>query len=177
MGILFLAIGLALLRDTSFDQRVIGPLEVDDLINLASYFFAGAALSLVWRLGERYAILIGAAGLILLLFIRDDISSLQPIGLAACIIGLGRSRAFAWFARGGDGPYGMYVFAWPVQQISLHLIGSFWLSLTVAFAVTAAIGYATWHGSERRALMQRDALAEFIRSAFRRRRIAASDPA
>jgi len=175
--ILVLAVALALLRATSFDDRALGPLEIDDLVNLASYFFAGAALSLVWRIGDRAALSIGAAGLIGLLAVRADIIELQPIALAACIVGLGRSRAFASFARGGDVSYGMYVFAWPLQQVSLHLIGSFWLSLAVAFAATVAIGYVTWHGFERRALTQREALAEVIRNAFRRRWIAARDPA
>jgi peptidoglycan/LPS O-acetylase OafA/YrhL len=176
-GILALAVALTLLRDASFDHRVIGPLEIDDLINLASYFFAGAALSLMWRIGDRHALSIGAAGLIGLLLIRDEVIQLQPLALAACIIGLGRARAFAWFARGGDASYGMYVFAWPVQQLSLHLIGSFWLSLALAFVATVAIGYATWHGFEHRALMRREALAEFMQNVFRRRWIAARDQA
>ena len=46
----------------------------------------------------------------------------------------------------------MYVFAWPVQQFVLLLVAPFWLSLLVAFLVTAAIGYATWHAFEKRAM-------------------------
>ncbi len=65
--------------------------------------------------------------------------------MAAAVIGLGSSHAMAWFAKGGDASYGMYVYAWPVQQFALLLIGSFWLSMLVAFVVTTAIGYATWH--------------------------------
>lgn len=177
IAILMLAVVLSLLRATSFDGQTIGPLEIDDFVNLASYFFAGAALSLVWRIADRTALLIGAAGFIGLLLIRADIAAPQPIALAACIIGFGRSRAMAWFARGGDASYGMYVFAWPVQQLSLRLIGSFWLSLALAFVLTVAIGYATWHGFERRALAQREGLAEFIRSAIRKRRATVSGPA
>ena len=56
----------------------------------------------------------------------------------------------AWFSKGGDASYGMYVFAWPVQQFVLLLVAPFWLSLLVAFLVTAALGYATWHAYERR---------------------------
>jgi peptidoglycan/LPS O-acetylase OafA/YrhL len=175
-SILAVAIALSLLRTDTFDGRTIGPLEADEFVNLASYFFAGAALSLLWRSAEHRALLIGAAGLAALLLIRDDVTALQPVALAACIVGLGRSRAFAWFARGGDASYGMYVFAWPVQQFALQLTGSFWFSLALAFAATVAIGYATWHGFERRALMQREALAEFMRNAFRRRQ-ALRDPA
>ena len=66
----------------------------------------------------------------------------------------------AWFSKGGDASYGMYVFAWPVQQFCHLLIGSFWLSMLVAFLVTTAIGYGTWHGFEKRALSYRKRLAQ-----------------
>lgn len=165
VSILALAVALSALPMGALDGHTVGPLEIDDFGNLASYFFAGSALSLVWHFGDRYALALGAAGLIVLLLVRSDITVLQPIALAACVIGVGRSRAMAWFARGGDASYGMYVFAWPVQQLSLHFIGSFWGSMAIAFAVTVAIGYATWHGFEHRALMQREALARFLRSA------------
>lgn len=164
-SILVLAAALSALPMRALDGHTVGPLEIDDFGNLASYFFAGSALSLVWRFGDRYALVVGAAGLIGLLLVRSDTTILQPLTLAACIIGLGRSRAMAWFARGGDASYGMYVFAWPVQQVSLHFIGSFWGSMAIAFAVTVAIGYATWHGFERRALMQRETLAQYMRTA------------
>ncbi len=86
----------------------------------------------------------------------NELTVLQPIALAACVLGLGSSRAMGSFARGGDASYGMYVFGWPVQQLSLQLIGPFWWSFALAFGVTVAIGYATWHGFERRALAYRD---------------------
>lgn len=165
LGILFLGVGLALLRLTDADKVFIGPLEVDDLINLGSYFFAGAMLSLVWRSFERHSVIIGVTGLIaLVIVVQSDLTTLRPIALAACVVGFGSSRAMGWFARGGDASYGMYVFGWPVQQLSWHLFGSFWWSFALAVCITVAIGYATWHGFERRALTQRDRMAGAIRS-------------
>jgi peptidoglycan/LPS O-acetylase OafA/YrhL len=71
----------------------------------------------------------------------------------------------AWFAKGGDASYGIYIFAWPLQQFSLLLIDSFWLSMLAAFAATTALGYATWHLFEKRAMSSRKSFAESIRSA------------
>ncbi len=176
-GILILGLGLALLRMTDLDDLVIGPLEAGDFINLASYFFAGAVLSHGWRFCGRHSLAVGVAGLLaLIVAVRYELTVLQPIALAACVLGFGSLRTMGWFARGGDASYGMYVFGWPVQQLSLHLIGSFWWSFAVAFAVTVAIGYATWHGFERRALSCRDRLATAIRSVFRTPRSAAGEP-
>ena len=176
-GILVLGIGLAILRTVDTDGVVIGPLEAGDFINLASYFFAGAVLALGWRFCARRALAVGLAGLLaLIVAVWNEFTVLQPIALAACVLGLGSLGTMGWFARGGDASYGMYVFGWPVQQLSLHMIGSFWWSLAIAFGVTVAIGYATWHGFERRALSYRDRLADVIRSALRTPRPVAGKP-
>jgi peptidoglycan/LPS O-acetylase OafA/YrhL len=170
LGILLLGIGLVLLRLADADKTLIGPLEANDLINLGSYFFAGAMLSLGWRYCERHSVAIGFAGLITLVVVaQSELTVLQPIALAACVLGLGSSKKVGWFARGGDASYGMYVFGWPVQQLSWHLFGSFWWSFALAFAATVAIGYATWHGFEHRALSRRDQVADAIRRVLRRR--------
>lgn len=168
IGILVLGIGLAVLRLTDTDDLMVGPLDVDDFVNLGSYFFAGAVLSLGWRFCARRALALGMGGLLVLVFaVWSELTVLRPIALAACIVGFGSSRAMSWFARGGDASYGIYVFGWPVQQSALHLIGSFWGSFAVAVAVTIAIGYATWHGFERLALSYRDRLASTIQRALR----------
>ena len=133
----------------------LGPFEAFEFFRLGSYFMSGAALAVIWPWIGRHAIAIGAAGLIAVVAVRNLVAVdtvLNSLALAACVIGLGSSRAMAWFSRGGDASYGMYVFAWPVQQFVLLLAASFWLSLLLAFLVTTALGYATWHAFERRAL-------------------------
>jgi peptidoglycan/LPS O-acetylase OafA/YrhL len=135
----------------------IGPLESSEFFRLGSYFMSGAVLAVAWPLIGRYAIAIGAAGLIAGLAVRNLLpinTAVHSLALAACVIGLGSSRFMAWFSRGGDASYGMYVFAWPVQQFVLLLVAPFWLSLLVSFLVTAALGYATWHTFEKRVMSQ-----------------------
>ncbi len=137
------------------DDFDVGPLDSFEIFRLGSYFMSGAVLAVAWPWIGRHAIAIGAAGLIASLVARSLLpidTALHSLALAACVIGLGASRAMAWFSRGGDASYGMYVFAWPVQQFVLLLVAPFWLSLTVAFLVTSAIGYATWHAFEKRLL-------------------------
>ncbi len=169
-------IGLAWSLSPRFGEFQIGPLESADLLRLGSCFLAGAALAVSWPLLGRRPLALGAAGLaaiVLVNLVPDDVTVRPPLvagALAAAIIGLGQARAMSWFSRGGDASYGIYVFAWPVQQFSLLLIGSFWPSLVAAFLVTAAIGYATWHGFERRAMAHRRAVAEMIRAPLRLRR-------
>jgi peptidoglycan/LPS O-acetylase OafA/YrhL len=133
----------------------LGPLESFEFFRLGSYFMSGAVLAVAWPWLGRHAIAIGGAGLIVCLAARnlltiDTVFSSLP--LAACVVGLGSSRLMAWFSKGGDASYGMYVFAWPVQQFVHLLVAPFWLSLPVAFVATAAFGYATWHAFERRAM-------------------------
>ncbi len=130
------------------------------LMGLGSYFFAGAMLAAFWE--DKHAVPLGAVAAIALPFV-PDFPSLQACLLALAVAGLGSSRLMAWFSKGGDPSYGMYIFAWPVQQFSMLLIESFWWSMAAALAVTTAIGYSTWHGFEKRAMAQRAWLAARLR--------------
>jgi peptidoglycan/LPS O-acetylase OafA/YrhL len=133
---------------------------------LGSFFLSGALLAVCWSYIENHAIATGAAALLAIIFIRNLLpidTIFHSLALAAVVIGLGSSKAMAWFSKGGDASYGMYIFAWPVQQFCLLLIGPFWLSMLVAFLATAALGYATWHTFEKRAMLYRKGLAEGLR--------------
>ncbi|BAT60698.1 acyltransferase family protein [Variibacter gotjawalensis] len=134
---------------------MLGPLESDDLFRLSAYFLAGSLLAILWPHISRFAIPLGIAGLVVAFTVRrvtDEETALSAIALAAAVIGLGSTKLLAWFARGGDASYGIYVFAWPVQQFALLLVGAFWPSMALAFVITVAIGYATWHSFEKRAM-------------------------
>jgi peptidoglycan/LPS O-acetylase OafA/YrhL len=140
----------------------IGPFESFEFLRLGSYFLSGAAVAVAWPHIARHAVAIGALSLVGVFALRSTIdfdNILFALALALAVVGLGSSRAMAWFARGGDASYGIYVFAWPIQQFSLMLIGSFWPSLGVAFVATVALGYGTWHAFEKRALAYPDKIA------------------
>ena len=153
VAVALLALSTAWTLEPQIDDFDLGPLESFEIFRFGSYFMSGALLAVVWRWIGGYAFALGAVGLIVCLVVRNLWSTdtvVQSLALAAGVIGLGSSGVMAWFGRGGDASYGMYIFAWPVQQFVLLLIAPFWLSLLVAFLITAAIGYATWHAFEER---------------------------
>jgi peptidoglycan/LPS O-acetylase OafA/YrhL len=147
---------------------IFGPIDTFQLSRLGSFFMSGAILAVCWPYIEKRAVLIGVVALLAILLLGNLLppaNILRALTVATIVIGLGSSRAMAWFAKGGDASYGIYIFAWPLQQFSLLLIDSFWLSMLAAFAATTALGYATWHLFEKRAMSSRKSFAESIRSA------------
>ena len=161
-----IAIGIAWSASPLIGDVDIGPLESEELLRLGAFFLAGALLATAWPRIRHHAVGIGVAGvlgLVLLCALVPFETPFHALAVAGAVVGLGSSRAMAWFSRGGDPSYGMYVLAWPVQQFSLLLIAPFWLALLAAFVVTTALGYATWHAFERRALAYRPRLAERLR--------------
>jgi peptidoglycan/LPS O-acetylase OafA/YrhL len=165
-----LLLGVAWTATPIIGEFDIGPLESSDFFKLGSFFLSGSALAVFWPYIGRHALAIGVVGLIGVALVRNLLpidTLLQSLAVAAATIGLGSSRAMAWFSKGGDASYGMYVFAWPVQQFSLLLIEPFWLSMLAAFLATTALGYGTWHAFEKRALSYRDRFAQVFRKADR----------
>ena len=143
-----------------------GPFDTFQLARLGSFFLSGSMLAVCWPYLEKYAVAIGAVALLVILFMGNLLPAatiFRSLTIAAIVIGLGSSKAMAWFSRGGDASYGMYIFAWPLQQFSILLIDSFWLSMLTAFLATVALGYATWHAFEKRAMSHRKRFAEIIR--------------
>lgn len=147
-------------------DRFFGPVDSFQFSRLGSFFLSGALLAVCWSYIERYAVMLGAIALAALLVTRNLVSIetiFHSLAVAAAVVGLGSSKAMAWFSKGGDASYGMYIFAWPIQQVCLILITSFWLSMLIAFLTTAALGYATWHTFERRTMLGRTIFARHLR--------------
>jgi peptidoglycan/LPS O-acetylase OafA/YrhL len=143
----------------------IGPFDGFQFSRLGSYFLSGAVLAGFWPYIEKYAVAIGAMALLAIIVLRNILpveTIIHSLALSAIVVGLGSSTAMAWFSKGGDASYGMYIFAWPLQQFSLLVINSFWLSMVVAFLTTTAVGYATWHSFEKRAMSSRRQLADCL---------------
>jgi peptidoglycan/LPS O-acetylase OafA/YrhL len=171
---LYIALGAILLSivwgiTPIIGDRYFGPFTSLQFSGLGSYFLSGALLAVCWVRIKPHAVAIGLAALVIMLVLRNLLpvnTILQAMTLAMAIICLGSSNAVAWFSRGGDASYGMYIFAWPIQQFCVLEIHSFWLSMAVAFFLTALLGYATWHTFERRAMSARKQFAEAARQAL-----------
>jgi peptidoglycan/LPS O-acetylase OafA/YrhL len=173
LGALLLGIGWS--ATPVIGEFDIGPLHSLDFFRLGSFFLSGAVLAVFWPYIGSHALTIGAVGLLGTFVIRNLLpidTIFHSLALAAAVIGLGSSKAMSWFSKGGDASYGMYVFAWPVQQFSLLLIGPFWLSMLVAFLTTTAIGYGTWHAFEQRAMSYPARLAQILQRVVRPEQLA-----
>jgi peptidoglycan/LPS O-acetylase OafA/YrhL len=163
-----LLLGIAWSATPILGEFEIGHLESLELFRLGSFFLSGAVLAVFWPYIGRHALAVGLIGLIGILVIRNLVpinTMFQSLAVAAATIGFGSSAAMAWFSKGGDASYGMYVLAWPVQQFSMLLIEPFWLSMLAAFVMTTALGYGTWHGFEKRAMSYADRFAPTLGSA------------
>ncbi|ANY77698.1 hypothetical protein BB934_05170 [Microvirga ossetica] len=115
---------------------------------LGLYFFSGALVSVLWPLlsNHRAAILCSSlTGICLSRLLLPTDNLVQTISLAALVVLICTTSRFAAFGRYGDASYGIYILAFPIQQLVIFAIKDFWLSMTVSLAVTIAFGYGTWH--------------------------------
>jgi len=154
---------------SAFDSKVVSPFDSYPIWRLGSFFFSGSWVAISWQYIEKHAVFVGAAALLPLILLRNLVpieTLFHPLALATVVIGLGSSKSMAWFSRGGDASYGMYIFAWPIQQFALLLIDSFWLSMLAAFIATTVLGYGTWHTFEKRAMSMRKLLGNRLRGRF-----------
>lgn len=65
---------------------------------------------------------------------------------------------FRQCARFGDLSYGVYLWAWPVQQTVVYLLGTqsdILTQLIISTSITLLLAYASWHGIEKRAFLRK----------------------
>ncbi|MFW6774469.1 acyltransferase family protein [Nocardioides sp. CPCC 205120] len=74
------------------------------------------------------------------------------------VVGMGSTPYFRRAARFGDLSYGMYLWAFPVQQLFVLWFGTTRLAVnfTVVALVTAALAYVSWHVVEKPSLAVKD---------------------
>jgi peptidoglycan/LPS O-acetylase OafA/YrhL len=128
------------------------------LADLGVYFLGGAAFYL-WR--DR----IPLSKTLAVLSILALVATLQLGGFQAAAASLGvyltlfcalsPAVRLPNFARWGDMSYGIYIFAWPVQQLVTLALGSavtwYW-NTALSLPVALALAFASWHLVEKPAL-------------------------
>lgn len=126
------------------------------LAYFGAFFVAG---SLLRFLPETHLprVLLGSIPLAMLAVLNGQptIALLCVVPLAAIAIGV-RSWPVVRNAAGfGDLSYGIYLYAWPVQQLGVLWLGreaSWWRLLTLTLFLTVALAFMSWHIIEKRAL-------------------------
>lgn len=141
----------------------------DALGKLGLYFFSGSIVALLWpAIASRRALWVGVATLgavVSRLFLPTE-SILFTVSLSILIILFCSTRWLSGFSRFGDPSYGMYVSAFPIQQLALLAFDEFYVSMLVALLLSTTFGYSTWHLFERRCLSYRDEFIQVLRWPF-----------
>ncbi len=78
-----------------------------------------------------------------------------PLCYLVLYVGYSPRIKLGWLTRRGDYSYGIYIWAWPVQQAVFSLSGSQmggWLNLLIAGSFAVLLGAASWHWLEKRML-------------------------
>lgn len=122
------------------------------------YFMIGACYA-KWRI-ERWFSLSGVCVLIMATILLAPYAPVSKVLLwftlpyVVLAYGLSSSWLGSWVNRIGDCSYGVYIYAFPVQQFVLLMFPdmSYPLYLAVTIAMTLVLGYASWHLVEKRML-------------------------
>lgn len=134
---------------------------------LLSFYFAGTLMYLYGGTipSGRLPLAIAVAAVASIAASKFAGALLMPLGLAYLLFRLAfsprvRLHAFSrWM--GGDYSYGVYLYAWPIQQLLVHYVpGIAPLPLfAMAVPLTLACGAASWHLVEKRFMPRRRAVA------------------
>ena len=132
-------------------RSVLG-LTLADGSELWSYFFAGVVLSRVARHGDVRRLALPGALLVGAAFVVGE-PVLYILGIAALVIGIGAfgGRFTDGVHRLGDPSYGIYIFAWPVQQLVYagDIARTPWAMFVTVGLISTVLGYVSWHFLER----------------------------
>lgn len=123
------------------------------------YFFAGVCLDIFRRHWQARPFLLLAAVLILSVTIyaagMPRLAMLLALPYAAILIGSLSTPGLRSAGRYGDISYGIYIYAFPIQQTVLWALGKdaiFGVAMAIAAALTVLCALLSWHLVERPAL-------------------------
>ncbi len=120
------------------------------------FFLVGSLLAKV-RAPERLPLWPGLAGMAALLFIDGDpglIAASLVVPYSVVAVGSRTNGVARRVRRAGDPSYGMYLWAFPIQQALIALWGPLPLgwNIIVVLVLSTAAGYASWHLLEKHAI-------------------------
>lgn len=123
-------------------------------------FSAGSLLALTERawLPMRWHLLVFAFIWIWLLRGRPEINVFGTLGITVLTIVIGRSFSERLINGRFDISYGVYIYAFPIQQLVINLVTrDVWTSMAISVVLTAAAGYLSYRFVERPFLRVRKA--------------------
>jgi peptidoglycan/LPS O-acetylase OafA/YrhL len=160
IGMLGIAITLGVYAIVASPAQVlVGGTDFWSATMLAPYFVSGSAMA-CFRLEHYFRVRVGIALLLILQFAplgagTREVLLCLILPYTVLSIGLRSSPLLRSAGRFGDASYGIYLWSFPVQQLTVHLIGTAgggWTNFAIAMPVSLALGFASWHLLEKRVL-------------------------
>jgi peptidoglycan/LPS O-acetylase OafA/YrhL len=142
-------------------------LPYQDMTRLGIFFFSGAVIVFAppeWTAYRRYVV---AVGLLILILLANTFFSLiwlmVLLPLLVIAVAQAQSKLSAAISRVGDFSYGVYIYAFPVQQTAAMLLGSRVSSLSlflVSMPMTLIVASASWYLVEKPSLQLKARLSQ-----------------
>lgn len=134
-------------------------IERQYLIEFGACFFFGTAMCLYWeQLRQHRAVLAAACACLAILpylLGRPVLAGLLAVPAVAIAFGTASWPFLRGFDQLGDLSYGIYLYAFPVQQTIIWSLGDrmeWWPRLILTTACTLVCAFVSWHLIEKRAL-------------------------
>lgn len=129
---------------------------VTNALWLGAFYAAGALLATVRnRVPASTPLALGAAAVLVVSVLTSTITTLGALPLAYLALWLGAVMRIRVGSR-NDISYGVYIYAFPVQQalaaFGLHLAVPFWVFAFVALVITSGLAWASWRLVEQSSL-------------------------
>ncbi|CAN5479902.1 acyltransferase [soil metagenome] len=141
-----------------FYARQVGA-ALTPLAEFGAFFALGALINVLGFVESRWKWIIGSVALaasVVLVFLDEPYAALFVAGpLLTVWLGSSCAPVLRRCGRYGDFSYGVYLYAFPVQQTIVQVAGvdlPFWQGLATAALVTSGLAAASWHLVERTAL-------------------------
>lgn len=126
---------------------------------LGIFFAAGAVLYLIRGFWTRHVkqifFVVSAGGFSLWLGGWSYAAIFLVLPFAVVAFGNASTPVIRSFGRFGDPSYGLYIYAFPIQQLIVQLTSNHtgvYASLSVAVSATVCVAYCSWHFVEKKAL-------------------------
>lgn len=167
-GLLALGIVIHWARTPIEESPLFWAVRLRDAAGLWIFFAAGALLRLLSERFSRFRFRtdVAVAGIVLL-FLVTDLAPGYALPLAAVTmayavltIGLARTPYLARTARFGDFSYGLYLWAFPVQQLVIDVFGvqRMAINLLLVVSITFVPAFISWHLVEHPSMKLKDAI-------------------
>lgn len=129
------------------------------LLKLGAYFSIGIALSLTEKIWLKNKLILAFSSFAIL-FVLQKFNLYQTSGLffipvLVIVFGVSETPVISSFGKYGDPSYGIYLYAFPIQQYFIMNMlpeADFYLSMFYACVVTLIVAYVSWHVIEKNAL-------------------------